>query len=117
MIDLELSKDLQHPYMKDRLTGVKRSRPFADSLGSTYVHRVRHVLLHNSLGEGHLSVSCWCGYSIIIARRRKGRLIETPTEGKPMCATCEGKAVGAGMDGERVINGREVMYQPRGHKP
>lgn len=113
MIDIEPSSIIKHPHAGKHCTAAKRSLPFAESLQGEYTHRVRHVTLHNSLKTAHLSVICWCGMSLIVSARKKGQLVAQPSEGRPLCATCEGRVIGAALIGEPEIDGRQVMYQPR----
>ena len=116
MIDIEPSRIIKHPHAGKDCVAAKRSLPFVESLQGEYTHRVRHVTLHNGLAKAHFSVTCWCGMTICISARRKGRLVAEPGEGRPICATCEGRVVGAGVVGEREIAGKAVMYQPRGRE-
>lgn len=97
--------------------------PFYRSYSGQLMHRVRSGLVHN-LGEGenrtnHISIHFWCGNcGFLDGRHRKGRrgggelFAETP-ENAVHCAVCEGKAIGAGMDGARQINGRAVLFNAR----
>ncbi|MFG3276196.1 hypothetical protein [Streptomyces luteogriseus] len=56
--------------------------------------------------------SAWCGYGIGGSRRAGGYLAtEEPPEGEPVCATCEGRAAGAGQDDSPT--GRPLIFQPR----
>jgi hypothetical protein len=61
---------------------------------------------------GHTSIGFWCGSSGFFGEGH-GKLYDEIPKGEVLCATCEGKAIGAGEDGARVINGRDVMYSPR----
>lgn len=90
----------------------KESLPFAESANGQYTHRVRYVELHLPEGQGksHFVASCWCGQSVAERRKTPGRLVEVPT--RVVCATCEGRAIGSGQLGSRVLAGREVMFRP-----
>ena len=93
---------------------VKKSLPYAESSGGEYTHRVRSARLHWMSGYGsHMSISCWCGMSLLVGKRHKGQFVAEPSFGRPMCATCEGRAIGAGVDGSHKINGRMARFQPR----
>lgn len=95
--------------------------PFYRSFSGQLFHRVRSGTLHKPCADTshHISVKFWCGNGgFIDSRRERGRtgggelFGETP-ENAIHCAVCEGKAVGAGCDGTRVINGRHVLFSPR----
>jgi hypothetical protein len=64
-------------------------------------------------GKSHFIIKVWCGASFCNGGDGKGQTFFTdePTNKKPICATCEGRFIGSGMNGERVINGRNVMYR------
>lgn len=102
---------------------VTMALPFYRSYSGQLMHRVRSGLVHN-LGDGedrtnHISIHFWCGNTgFLDGRHKKGRrgggelFSETP-ERTVHCAVCEGKAIGAGMDGARQINGRPVLFNAR----
>lgn len=90
----------------------KQALPFVESARGRYAHRVREVTLHNLGGKAHIAVGCWCGMVLFISPRKHGRLVAEPEPGRPICATCEGRAIGSGQLGAREIAGREVMFQP-----
>lgn len=97
-----------------RTKSVMRSLPFFKSRNSNskYFHRVRSAENHWWDGKlSHTSVAFWCGGGGFLGE--SGRLHGEITEGGVLCAVCEGKAIGAGLDGARVINGRAVMFKPR----
>lgn len=98
-------KDVQY-------THAKMARPFVASDAGEYVHRVRSVTVHAMLGQAHMAVRCWCGMTQLVSKRKKGRLLDFPPAGRPMCATCEGRAIGAGKAGARKINDVDVRYKP-----
>jgi hypothetical protein len=114
MIDIEPCSWIRHPHC-DRKTTLfaRRSLPFVESSRGEYTHRVRHVTLHTCAGQSHFSVSCWCGMILHISPRRHGKLVAAPGEGRPICATCEGRVIGAGLVGSREIAGRPVMFRTR----
>lgn len=92
---------------------VKAAPPFVEAISGRYTHRVRSAALHTICGKTHMSVQCWCGMHINVSVKRPNRLTDEPS-GRPICATCEGRAIGAGQLGAREIAGREVLYQPKG---
>ena len=91
---------------------IKESLPFYKSRRGEYIHRVRNGAIH--LWKGvykHTVVGLWCGAHGFLGK--KGTLLESiPIEGV-VCATCEGRAIGAGLFGAPRINGRTVKYSPR----
>lgn len=90
---------------------VKRSLPFLESFRGYYAHRVRHVTLLTFKGESHFVVKAWCSANFCVGGKGQTFFTENPTKNKPVCATCEGRFIGAGMDGDRVINGRKVEFR------
>lgn len=93
---------------------ISHSLPFYKSDRGEYYHRVRAANSHwrnNSKKLSHISISFWCGNSGSISGHGK-LYAEIPVDGV-LCATCEGRAIGAGQDGAQIINGRNVMYSPR----
>ena len=95
---------------------IKRALPYVESARGSYTHRVRNAALHHLEGwPPHVSVSCWCGMSLNIGGRRTvgSKFVAVPSLGRPVCATCEGRAIGAGTDADHKINGRIVRYAPR----
>lgn len=94
---------------------VTQAYPFFRSAYGQRVHRVRSGGVHNIGGEhSHTHFALWCGqHGFLSHRKRKGELFSQAPEGAIFCAACEGKAIGAGLDGARIINGRQVIFQPR----
>jgi len=102
------------PHESHMLPLITHSLPFykSDQSGK-YFHRVRSANNHALFKKySHTSVRFWCGNSGFISNG-KGRLYQKIPDGGVLCAVCEGKAIGAGEDGSRLINGRSVMYSPR----
>lgn len=100
-----------------RVTYAKRSLPFAESGAGKYTHRVRSVqiiALDPKQWPAHIAVNCWCGQSVLISAKRQhkaSRIVAEPS--RVLCATCEGRAIGAGQLGAPEIAGRPVMFSPR----
>jgi len=112
-VDLEIRHD-RHALNHVASTPVKRSPPFAESPKGAYTHRVRYATLYR-VGDSvpHMSIGLWCGMTLCISKRKPGRFVSEPSRGRPMCATCEGRAIGAGRDGSHKINGRMAKFSPR----
>ncbi|HUW00890.1 MAG TPA: hypothetical protein VMW08_00935 [Acidimicrobiales bacterium] len=104
----DLDSNGWHTSAHPRPISLKRSLPFYTRGPSYYVHRVRSGLLHH---DGRISVTFWCGP---IGHGKGGaRLAAEPPEGCQVCSTCEGRAVGSGQLGSRVLaGGREVIFSP-----
>jgi hypothetical protein len=108
----------------EKMLVLKESLPFYEREGAGYVHRVRDVTVHYK-GEksqskiSHVSVQFWCGACGFTGPKR-GRsaaaIVETPSNNRPVCATCEGRAIGSGQLGSREIAGREVSFRPQGRR-
>jgi len=114
MVDIKPSKWFSHPLCdRSKQFPAKKSMPFVESIQGTYTHRVRYVTMYNNGKESHVAVNCWCGMSICISRRKPNRLCSSPSNGRKRCATCEGRAIGAGVVLPSVINGVDVVYSPR----
>lgn len=90
---------------------VRRSLPFVTSLRrtATLTHRVRSARIYPG---GSLAVTAWCGQGFTVAPGR-AELGAEPHPGYPVCATCEGRAVGAGQITSDVIVGHPVVFTPR----
>lgn len=100
-----------------RETYAKRSLPFVESAGGKYTHRVRSVIiiaLDPSNWPAHIAVRCWCGQSILISKKRHHAANRIVAEqSRVLCATCEGRAIGAGQLGAQEIGGRPVKFSPQ----
>lgn len=66
--------------------------------------------------DNRIVYSAWCGYGIG-GSDRAGACLTTdePPPGEPVCATCEGRAVGAGQ--EFSPTGRLLLFSPRDIDP
>ena len=94
---------------------VSRSKPFCESGAGRYTHRVRSAALYSAGGRSHLAVKLWCGAHLCIGVNHPGsQLTDAPSGGRLICATCEGRAIGAGQLGAREIAGRAVRFAPIG---
>jgi len=93
---------------------LKASLPFFQAKPGAYVHRVRSGSIHIRNGEfSHTSIHYWCGGMGFLEQRRGSKLMDSPPPDAVMCATCEGRAIGAGLTESRVIAGRFVRFSPR----
>lgn len=96
---------------------VTAALPFVQSSSGLYVHRVRSGMIHLWKGAySHTTFQAWCGQIIGVGARRKSRggsLLAEPPERGVFCATCEGRATGAGQLPTHRIAGRFVKFAPR----
>lgn len=60
---------------------------------TTRWHRIRSGVVHQG-PTFHTSMHAWCGQ--VIFPKGKAATDELPTDGAPLCGTCEGRAAGAG---------------------
>ncbi len=90
---------------------VKYMLPFYQATSGKYVHRVRSAKNHWIHGRlSHTSIEFWCGNQGFL---KKGRVHASVEPGEKICATCEGRAIGAGIVGSRQINGNLVKFSPQ----
>lgn len=111
---IKLEKSRPYPWLAPEVgvSSITYSLPFYKSRKGKYIHRVRSADVHWWNGEvQHVSIHFWCGsYGFL---NGKGMLIDSAPINEPVCATCEGRAIGAGTDGAPIINGRLVKFSPR----
>ncbi|WP_098715271.1 hypothetical protein [Acinetobacter baumannii] len=114
MITLEPSRYMKRKgFGNENCKAIKQSVPFVEARRGEYTHRVLHVTLVTFRNKSHFAVHCWCGMTMCGGGTGKGTgiLLDTPSANRPMCATCEGRVIGAGLLGSREISGRQVMYR------
>lgn len=110
-VKLEKSKSFENDSYAKGAKSIGFSLPYYKSRAGKYYHRVRSATNHWRAEKlSHTSVSFWCSNGGFIGS--KGRLYAKVPDDGVLCAVCEGKAIGAGLDGERKINGKKVMYSP-----
>ncbi len=91
-----------------------RSLPFFQTASGKYIHRVRSANMHLWDGQPkHTALSLWCGMTGFLGGKRAGSVFADPPLNGPLCATCEGRAIGAGQTESRLICGRVVKFSPR----
>lgn len=106
------SKGWKNP--KHDILPITMAYPYYQSKPDKPIHRIRSGGIHIWDGKyKHHHFKLWCGNLGFIAPNRDSALLpDAPTDAM-FCATCEGRAIGAGMDGSRTINGRMVCYSIR----
>ncbi|MGW6570069.1 hypothetical protein [Streptomyces sp. NPDC054975] len=62
--------------------------------------------------RGRDCFTAWCGYSIGSSDRAPALTTEEVPDGELVCATCEGRAIGAGQE-EQNPAGRQLVFGPR----
>lgn len=107
---------------------VVASLPFVAREYGGYIHRPRRVTIHGWDGvPSHVSIKFWCGSGGYgdnvgmgpvcgVSKKPRGNPVVFMTEPpphRPVCATCEGRAIGAGQLGSPEIAGRRVLFAPR----
>ncbi|MEV4966687.1 hypothetical protein AB0886_09805 [Streptomyces sp. NPDC024062] len=82
--------------------------------GMSRWHRPRSGV---TLPDARTIYAVWCGQQVGGLHRAAGMLTaETIPDGMPVCATCDGRAVGAGQEKDGPA-GRTLLYGPRGLTP
>lgn len=112
-ISLERKKENPWAYRNPRSnhSTITQCLPFYLSRMGRYVHRIRSGTVYRWDGKfSHAGFFMWCGQN---GSSTRGSLMATLPEDAIMCATCEGRAVGAGLLGVREINGVPVEFSPR----
>lgn len=102
----------------DYVVPIRSALPFCKSPRSGLYHRPRSGELHYANWHlSHVAVSFWCGSMGYVQHGRARRVVWTLCEDLPenavLCATCEGRAIGAGQIDSRTISGRTVLFSPR----
>lgn len=106
------------------LRGVKRVArmlPFYQREGDGYVHRVRSAIhVYERNGDlRHTGVHFWCGRQGFLypagkqdKRKKLAMVTSEPSPGRVVCATCEGRAIGAGQVEGNKIGDHFVKFRP-----
>ena len=90
---------------------IRKSLPFWQSHMRGYVHRVRDgVVICTDGVPVHAAFGLWCGMTGL---NKNGTLLYEPGPRDVLCATCEGRAIRAGLLGAPIIAGRPVRFSPR----
>lgn len=101
---------------------LKRALPFFSGPGRRMAHRVRSgsmYLHHDADWPTTIALHFWCGNQGFLRRttpRRThgGFLFAAPPDDFPMCATCEGRAIGAGEPSAAFLfQQRSLLFSPR----
>jgi hypothetical protein len=115
---VELVRERVRPYQwrneRSHYAILTRCLPFFRSKPDTYVHRVRSGRVHFWDGKvSHTSLSMWCGQSGYVGDRGAGEIFADAPIKSTVCATCEGRAIGAGQLGAKMLCGRVVKFSPQ----
>jgi len=120
MIELQAEKAKRTFYVppKGHVTvPIRFAFPYFKAFAGIYTHRIRSgkTYIRNGV-TSHAALQLWCGQCGFLepeSKRQKGQMFAELPEGSVLCATCEGRAIGSGMDGPTAINGRDVIFSPR----
>lgn len=93
---------------------ITESLPFYKSKQGRYVHRIRSGTIHILDGAPtHSSFELWCGMvGSVGVERSRGSLMACVSAKDMVCATCEGRFIGAGLSGSPTIDGQPVKFSP-----
>lgn len=124
---MKVTLEHRKPHPMDRPTGPNRivslsaALPFVKGKQGVIFHRPRNGQIFYRDGVlSHTAISFWCGGGCFIGQRSGercgGELYDQLPDRAILCATCEGRAIGAGLLDARQINGRAVLFHPRGKR-
>jgi hypothetical protein len=104
-----------------RFASLDHAPDFVWADASLMIHRPRSATVVSRGGRhAQTTYRAWCGQVFIVFPGKpeaSARLSPNPPKaGKPFCATCEGRAAGAGQAGTGKFNGRPVLFRPRGRR-
>lgn len=86
---------------------------FLRTRGMSRWHRPRSGSRHPG---GRDCYTAWCGYSIGSSDRAPALTADEVPDGELVCATCEGRAIGAGQE-QQDPTGRQLVFGPRELRP
>lgn len=122
MAKVRLLREKEPAWHREFVVPLTSSLPFFQRDGDGYVHRVRSSRLHLSPKTGehtHTSVTFWCGQLGFLypegkwnPKHKKASVLAEPSPWRLVCATCEGRAIGAGQVDSHKIGGRIVKFKP-----
>lgn len=115
-VDLIIARRREWRHSRAYYSDIVRCLPFFLSRMASRAHRVRSGLHFDSGRLTHASYSLWCGQTGLIddwPKHRGNALHADPPARVPVCATCEGRAIGAGQLPSHKIAGRFVLFTPR----
>lgn len=121
---VDLVRERESPWAPVKGCQVARMAPFVMK-ATGRVHRVRsaRIFAHDPDAGGwngrryHVAVTFWCGSSGFLDAKngRRDLLLHDIPEGSVLCATCEGRAIGAGQPSAAwlVPPDRDLIFTPR----
>lgn len=122
MAKVALVNERTPEWFRKQSVPLRAALPYYQRDGDGYVHRVRSGHLHYSIRTGehtHTSVHFWCGATGFLypagkqnPKHRPAVITASPSPTRTICATCEGRAIGAGQVPGRAADGRVLQYRP-----
>jgi hypothetical protein len=118
---VQLLREKKPAWRAHQCRPLQSSLPFYERDGAGYVHRVRSAKLHydDDGTHTHTSVQFWCGANGFLypsgtqnPKHRPAVLTAQPTAGRAICATCQGRAIGAGQVGSHKSRGVMTRFKP-----
>ncbi len=85
----------------------KKGKPFVENSKGQLVHRLRGGATYQNLRKAHIGVDFWCGMATASSGDNL-TFLDTPPEGKILCARCEEVAVSRGLPSADTITGHHV---------
>ena len=119
---VQLLNDLKGDWLRKSTKPLKSCKPFYQRECAGYVHRARSSHMHYDWDgkHTHTSVTFWCGaYGFLYLdglRPRKhapAQLVDAPSPGRIVCATCQARAHGSGQVGNGRLGDEFVKFTPR----
>lgn len=112
-LQIKRDRDWGNPHFSSQ--PILKSLPYFRTQSGSYIHRVRYGTIHHYNGQyTHFALKFWCGMTGLGSDKRKqARFYDVPPDGMVVCATCEGRAIGAGLTESRMIAGKIVKFSPR----
>lgn len=111
-VELLIEPDRGSRNPRSCVVSIAKSLPFAWTRAGRMVHRVRSGMMFFWDGKyTHSAFRAWCGQSLL--EKNGLELSADPPRDRPLCATCEGRARGAGQCGSRILAGRVLLFSPR----
>lgn len=103
---IQLMQPKTATWNRDKLLAWKACLPFLDNSRAALIHRPRSVQTVTVFKEPHIAALNWCGNGF--TGRKNLLFLDSPPNGKLLCARCEQNATKAGLPSADSIVGRHV---------